>query len=166
MTAEPSHHANDPAAERANTFPWPPVLFALVIAAAWVLGRWGPIDWPGLDDAPAQFVGIFFGTAGVALVAWAIVTLRRHDTTVMPDGTSTALVTSGPYRRFRNPIYLGEALMLLAAAEITKNVWFVAAAAAFAVLVTWLQILPEERHLQTRFGDAYAAYKAATRRWL
>jgi protein-S-isoprenylcysteine O-methyltransferase Ste14 len=36
----------------------------------------------------------------------------------------------------------------------------------FAVLVTWLAILPEERHLEERFGDAYRDYKARTRRWI
>ena len=44
--------------------------------------------------------------------------------------------------------------------------WFVAAAAAFAALVTWLAILPEERHLERRFGKAYLDYKAKSRRWI
>ena len=55
---------------------------------------------------------------------------------------------------------------LLGVAEVTKNVWFVMGAAAFALLVTWLAILPEERHLEKRFGEAYRAYKAKSRRWL
>jgi protein-S-isoprenylcysteine O-methyltransferase Ste14 len=153
-------------ADRANTFPWPPVLFAGVIAAAWALGRVSPLSWPGVDDAAARAVGIGFGLAGLALAVWAILTLRRHDTTVMPDQATTTLVTSGPYWRFRNPIYLGEVLILLGVAELTKNVWFVAAAFAFAALVTWLQILPEEEQLSARFGDDYARYKAASRRWI
>lgn len=158
--------ASNPAADRANIFPWPPVLFAGVIALAWALGRFAPLAWPGVDDMPARVVGIGFGVLGLALVVWAIVTLNRHGTTVMPDQTSTTLVTSGPYRRFRNPIYLGEAMMLLSAAELTKNLWFAAAALAFALMVTRLQILADERHLEARFGDAYVAYKAASRRWI
>jgi protein-S-isoprenylcysteine O-methyltransferase Ste14 len=39
-------------------------------------------------------------------------------------------------------------------------------APVFAVLMTWLAILPEERHLEAKFGDAYRAYKARTRRWI
>jgi protein-S-isoprenylcysteine O-methyltransferase Ste14 len=57
-------------------------------------------------------------------------------------------------------------LLLLGAAELTKNVWFVILAPLFAALVTWLAILPEERHLEAKFGDAYRAYKASTRRWI
>jgi protein-S-isoprenylcysteine O-methyltransferase Ste14 len=45
-------------------------------------------------------------------------------------------------------------------------VWLVAAAAAFAALVTWLAILPEERHLERRFGKSYLDYKAKSRRWI
>jgi protein-S-isoprenylcysteine O-methyltransferase Ste14 len=101
----------------------------------------------------------------VLLIA-AIVTLRRHGTTVLPDVGATVLVTDGPFRRFRNPIYLADCLILLGLAELTKNVWFVIAAVVFAILVTWLAIRPEEAHLEARFGDAYLDYKAKTRRWL
>ncbi len=65
----------------------------------------------------------------------------------------------------RNPIYIADVLMLLGVAELTKNVWFAIFAVAFVPLVTWLAILPEERHLEDRFGDTYRAYKASTRRW-
>ena len=153
-------------AERANTFPWPPVLFAAVIACAWGLSGVLPLAWPGQDDGPAHVIGLGFGVIGILLVAWGIATLVRGGTTVMPDQASTALVTSGPYGYFRNPIYLGEVLMLLALAELTKNIWFVAAAILFAILVTVLQIVPEERHLEARFGDSYRDYKRRTRRWI
>ena len=57
-------------------------------------------------------------------------------------------------------------LVLLGTAEITKSVWFVGAALIFAILVTILQIIPEERHLERQFGDAYLEYKARSRRWI
>ncbi len=152
--------------DRANSFPWPPVLFVAAFIAAWAMAQALPIAWPGVDDSAARVIGIGFGVVGVVLVAWAIAALIGGGTTVMPDKASTALVTSGPYGYFRNPIYLGEVLILLAAAELTKNVWYIATAASFAVLVTVLQILPEERHLEARFGDAYRDYKSRTRRWI
>lgn len=156
----------DAAMQRANTFPWPPVLLAAAIIAAWALGRLSPLPWPGLDDTPARLIGLVIGALGLVLVVTAVLTLRRHETTVMPDKASTALVTSGPYSLFRNPIYLGEVMALMGVAELTKNVWFIAAGLAFAVLVTWLQIVPEERHLNARFGQDYLDYKARTRRWI
>jgi protein-S-isoprenylcysteine O-methyltransferase Ste14 len=56
--------------------------------------------------------------------------------------------------------------MLFAAAEVTKSIWFVAAGLGFGLLVTLFQIIPEERHLEARFGDTYRDYKARTRRWI
>jgi protein-S-isoprenylcysteine O-methyltransferase Ste14 len=152
--------------ERPSRIPWPPILLAAGVIAAVALGYLAPIAWPGVDDAPARAIGLIIGAAGVALLGWAIITLRRHDTTVLPDEGATTLVTSGPYWRYRNPIYLADAMILLGLAELTKNVWFIAAAATFAALVTWLAILPEERHLERRFGQAYLDYKAKSRRWI
>lgn len=152
--------------DRANTFPWPPVLLALAIAAALVAGRYSPLPWPGLEDTPARVVGVTIGATGLVLIVWAVAALWRHETTVMPDKSSTALVTTGPYTLLRNPIYLGEVMAMLGAAELSKNVWFIFAALVFAVLVTWLQIIPEERHLEARFGQDYLDYKSRARRWI
>jgi protein-S-isoprenylcysteine O-methyltransferase Ste14 len=153
-------------ADRPSTVPWPPIVLAGVVIAAVALGYVAPIGWPGVDDTLARLIGLGIGAAGVALLVWGILTLRRHGTTVLPDVGATALVTDGPYWRYRNPIYLADAMILLGIAELTHNVWFVAAAAAFVALVTWLAILPEERHLERRFGKAYLDYKAKSRRWI
>jgi protein-S-isoprenylcysteine O-methyltransferase Ste14 len=154
------------AAARANTLPWPPMLFAVAILASWWAGRAAPLTWPGTDDMAARVLGLAFGAGGLVLAGWSIATLMRGGTTVMPHGQSAALVTNGPYARLRNPIYLGEVMILFGLAELSKNIWFVVAALVFAILVTALQIIPEERHLTARFGDAYRDYQARTRRWI
>jgi protein-S-isoprenylcysteine O-methyltransferase Ste14 len=165
MAAEADSNGFD-IGERPSEVPWPPILLLGVIVAAIALGYLAPLPWPGLDDMAARLIGLGIGAAGIVLLAWAILTLRGHGTTVLPDVGATSLVTSGPYRRFRNPIYLADAMILLGAAELTKNAWLVVAAAAFAALVTPLAILPEERHLARRFGEAYLDYKAKSRRWI
>jgi len=153
-------------AERPSTVPWPPIILAGVVVAAIALGYIDPLPWPGTDDQPAHLVGLGIGAAGIVLLVWALLTLRSHGTTFLPDAAATTLVTTGPYRRFRNPIYLADTMILLGAAEVTKNIWLVMAAAVFAGLVTALAILPEEHHLEHRFGEAYRAYKAKSRRWI
>jgi protein-S-isoprenylcysteine O-methyltransferase Ste14 len=151
--------------DRPSHIAWPPLLLFSLAATAVVLGYVLPLPWPGIDDTPAHYIGLAFGAAGMVLLIWAIATLNRHDTTVRPDQGATTLVTSGPYRRFRNPLYLANCLIFFGIAEVTKNVWFVIAAIAFVPLVTWLAILPEERHLERRFGAEFLAYKAKSRRW-
>jgi protein-S-isoprenylcysteine O-methyltransferase Ste14 len=153
-------------AARPSAFPWPPVLLVGILAGAWALGWAYPLAWPGIDDAPARAVGIGIGIAGLLLFAWAAMTLRRHRTTILPDKGADHLVTDGPFRFRRNPIYIAHVMILLSIAELTKNIWFVLLALVYAVLVTWLAIIPEERHLEARFGDDFRAYKATTRRWI
>lgn len=149
-----------------STRPWPPLLLAGIVAAAVFLGHHLPLDWPGQDDVPAHFAGWGLGLAGLALFLWSAVTLRRHGTTILPDKAATVLVTDGPFRFRRNPIYVSHAFMLLGVAELTHNVWFVILATLYIPLVTWLAVLPEERHLEAQFGEDYRAYKARTRRWI
>jgi protein-S-isoprenylcysteine O-methyltransferase Ste14 len=154
------------AGQRPARFPWPPVLAIATLAAAWVLERAVPTTWLGLDDPLARFAGSVIGIGGLALMVWGIITLRRARTTVLPHHGASVLVTSGPFRFRRNPIYLGEVMILLGLAELTKSLWLVILAPVFALLITWLAILPEERHLEAKFGDAYRAYKVRTRRWI
>lgn len=153
-------------ADRPSRIPWPPMLLVGAIAAGWALQRVRPLPWPGLDDWPARAVGLGLGLAGVALLAWAALTFRRHRTNILPNRGADALVTDGPFRRYRNPIYVADVLILLGAAELTKSLWMVLLLPVFVGLVTWLAILPEERHLQAKFGDAYRAYRERTKRWI
>ncbi len=153
-------------AQRPSRVPWPPLLFAAAVFAAIGLQRAFPLAWPGIDDLAARIVGLSIGALGIGLIVWAAVTMARAKTTVLPHKGSSVLVSSGPFARFRNPIYLGDAMILLGLAELTKNIWFVMLVPLFIGLVTWLAILPEERHLEAKFGDAYKDYKAKTRRWV
>jgi protein-S-isoprenylcysteine O-methyltransferase Ste14 len=153
-------------AERPSSFPWPPVLLVAILAGAWGLGHVMPLAWPGTDDAAAHAVGIGIGITGLLLFAWAAMTLRHHHTTILPDRGADHLVTDGPFRFRRNPIYISHVMILFSIAELTKNIWFVLLAFLYVVLVTWLAVIPEERHLEAKFGDAYRAYKATTRRWI
>jgi protein-S-isoprenylcysteine O-methyltransferase Ste14 len=151
---------------RLSGVPWPPLLIAATLAIGWLAGRLYPLPWPGLDDWPAHLVGYALGIAGIALVAWSIATLRRAGTTARPGRGASRLVTEGPFRWRRNPIYLGDVLIVLGLAELTHNIWFAILTPVFALAVHRLAILPEERHLEERFGQAYLDYKERTRRWL
>lgn len=151
---------------RPSFVPWPPILLAAAVLGAWALGEIVPVAWPGVDDWPAHAVGLSFGLAGFALTVWAGITLSRAKTTILPNQGASHLVTGGPFAWRRNPIYLGDMMMLFGVAELTHNIWFAAAAIGFVGLVTWLAIIPEERHLEAKFGDAWRDYAARTRRLL
>jgi protein-S-isoprenylcysteine O-methyltransferase Ste14 len=155
----------EPEDTRPSAIPWPPILIVGGIVAALLLGRLYPLPWPGIDDLPARVVGYGLGVAGLALMGWGFLTLHRAETTVLPHKRVDRLVTEGAFAFRRNPIYLGEVLVFLGLAQATGNIWMAIVAPLFAIAILVLAILPEERHLEARFGEAYLAYKARTRRW-
>ena len=149
-----------------SEFPWPPVLFLLTLVAGWALQRVWPLPWPGLNDGPARLIGTGFVIVGFGIALWALITMLRGRAEVRPHAEATVLITAGPFRRFRNPMYLGYALIMLGLADNSQNVWIAIFTPVFVVAVTWLAILPEERHLRAKFGDTYRDYMANSRRWI
>ena len=87
----------------------------------------------------------------------------RSTTSV--GGATTTIVSTGPYRFSRNPIYLAFSLLQLAIAVWLNSLWLVVTLVA-AVAVMSLVVIPrEERYLEARFPE-YSPYKASVRRWL
>ena len=71
----------------------------------------------------------------------------------------------GPFRFTRNPLYLGLALLYLGIALWLGVLWPVVLLPALILLVQQVVILREEAYLESRFGEAYRAYRARVRRW-
>ena len=76
------------------------------------------------------------------------------------------MIESGPYRLSRNPLYVGLLALYLAIALLASSFWALVLFPTAAVLVLWGAILPEERFLESRFGEPYDDYRARVRRWL
>jgi protein-S-isoprenylcysteine O-methyltransferase Ste14 len=95
-----------------------------------------------------------------------MLTMRRHHANILPHRSATALVVSWPFSVSRNPIYLGNTLMLAGAALAFDIPWFAAAAVVAVYAVTVLAIRREERHLAARFGADWTAYQERVPRWL
>ncbi|TCJ24108.1 methyltransferase family protein [Nocardioides jejuensis] len=104
----------------------------------------------------------------VGLVAAAAERFRAAQTTVHPlhPEKATALVTDGPYRRTRNPMYVGMAGALAAHALGRGGAATWLPVAAFVVAIDELQVLPEERAMERNFGDEWDDYALRTKRWL
>ena len=94
-----------------SPIPWPPLLFIAVIVGGRMLDHWLPTPW--IPAGPAHLAGTVLIVLGLANDVWCALTLSRHNTTILPHRAVTALVTSGPYRHSRNPIYVSELVMTL-----------------------------------------------------
>lgn len=149
------------------SFPWPPVLYGLAILFALIAGRFVGL-FPSMMPGSYLFLGIGGAmiAAAVLLDLWAVKTLIECRTTVMPHRGAQRLVTCGPFRYSRNPIYLGYTLATAAFGFLTGNAWFFVAALAAAVVTTYIAIRNEEMHLLARFGIDFEQYCQRTRRWL
>lgn len=147
-----------------QSFPWPPVQFAVAIIAAFILRQIAPLAISG---------GLLSGAVGAALVAsslllaiWAVVTLRASGTAVLPNRPARHLVTRGPFRFTRNPIYLAYILTLVGCGFLTADAWFFIAAIAAAAVMTFVSVRREEMLLLARFGSEFERYCRRTPRWL
>jgi protein-S-isoprenylcysteine O-methyltransferase Ste14 len=98
--------------------------------------------------------------AGVALRAWATLYCaygRRSGKT---------LATGGPYARVRNPLYLGNVLILAGATAASELLWLLPIGGAWALLVYGQVVRHEERRLSDKYGRAYRDYCASVPRWM
>jgi len=129
-----------------------------------VIHYWWPIaGLPALVGAPAGLVSI---ALGFVLLVTAVRGFRAVGTTLQPWESTTALVTSGPFRFSRNPVYLGYTLLYLGVALWTRSVWSLALLPLVLAAMTRLVIRREERYLDARFGAAYRDYARRVRRWI
>ena len=142
----------------------PPVWLALFLALGWLQADRLPVG-PAGGPATELLAGLLVG-GGILLVLLAVSEMRRQGTTVLPHREAGALVTSGIFARTRNPIYLGD-LLILTGALIYWSAWpSLALVPLFGWLITDRFILDEERRLSARFGQPFDAYVARTPRWL
>lgn len=112
------------------------------------------------------YVGVGLIAAAGMLGGWAAWTFQRHGTPIHPFEPARCLVTVGPYRYTRNPMYLGLLVMLIGLLLVLGSVTPVVAIIAFETIVSTRFIEPEERALESHYGDAFRRYKAAVRRWI
>ncbi len=143
----------------------PPVWLLAFMAIAWWQGTCCGLGL-GFGGEWASFAGGLLVGAGVLLILLAFMELRRHRTTVMPRNTPSAFVQSGIYRRTRNPIYLGDVLILTGFILYRDAVLSLPLVPIFVWIIEKRFIEPEEKTLRKTFRVQFAAYSRKVRRWL
>jgi len=121
---------------------------------------------PKLIHYPFNMVGIIVVFASMILIMWAILIFKKNETTLLHHDKPSVLVTSGPYRFSRNPIYLGLSLGTLGIAIFIGTIAVFFAPLAFALTINWAYIPQEEKKLEQIFGKTFTDYKNHVRRWL
>lgn len=143
----------------------PPVWLAGFVLAAWLQARHFPLGL-SFGGAWAEFLGGILLGGGLLLALLAITEMRRQKTTVLPHQTPSRLVQSGIFSRSRNPIYLGDVLILAG-----LILWFDAVLSLPLIPVfLWVLekrfVIPEEDRMRRTFRADWARYERKVRRWI
>jgi protein-S-isoprenylcysteine O-methyltransferase Ste14 len=145
----------------------PPLLFALGIVAGWLLYQAFPLPLVG---ATARSAAALFGwllvALGTGLAGWGLATLLGAGTPIRPNRPASTLVTHGPFRMSRNPMYLGLSLVYLGVTLLVNAAWIALLLPLVLAVLCLTVIRHEERYLAATFGIAYDEYRRRVRRWL
>ena len=149
----------------AKVFPIPPPLYFLAsFGVGWLL-HLATDDHIGGRPATI-WIGIALLVAGISLDVWATMTFRRARTTFIPWGQVSTIVTSGPFRFSRNPMYVGMTLSCIGGALLIDSWWPILMAGFALALVRIVVVGPEEEYLSREFPSEYENYRGRVRRWL
>lgn len=152
--------SNDHAGVR---FP-PPLLYVAGLGLGFLLGVLWPL--PALSQPVGTSLALLCLALYLAFCGWAMVLFRQFHTSLVPIVPAKALVTRGPYRVTRNPMYVGLAFLYAGIALYFGSSWGLLLLPVVLVAVDRMVIAREERYLERRFGAAYTHYKTQVRRWL
>ena len=142
----------------------PPAIFAAGLLAGAVVHAVRPA--PAAGRGVRLLFGLPLIAAGLGLGVWARQTMRAAGTPLRPTRPSTAVVSGGPYRLTRNPVYLAMSLIYAGLALLSGRTWaFLFLPGVLAVVQSGV-VAREERYLEAKFGATYRDYRERVRRWL
>jgi protein-S-isoprenylcysteine O-methyltransferase Ste14 len=155
--------------ERGPGTPFPPtLLFVLGLLFAWWLHATIPFEIVaepsfGLWVLAVGAVALAIGTG---VFWWGMSTFARARTGILLQRPASRLVTYGPYRWSRNPMYVGFVAMFVGFALMMNSVWPIALLPSVIVALELIVITREERYLRTIFGPVYEDYCRRVNRWM
>lgn len=150
--------------DTADVIAFPPLVYVSGLAAGIVLHLVRPVKL--LPRVLAFVAGSSLIMAGGLLARSAFATMQQANTNVDPYEPTTAIVTGGPFRWTRNPIYLALALVYTGIALLVNSLTMLAPLPFVLAVMQRGVIEREERYLERQFGDEYLHYKQRVRRWV
>ena len=109
---------------------------------------------------------LWFSLNVLFLMVGAFASFRNAKTSIIPNRPAAAIVTSGPFRITRNPMYVSMTLIYLGVTLWIDSIWPLVFLPIILFTVQRAVIAREERYLEAKFGEAYRGYKGRVRRWI
>jgi protein-S-isoprenylcysteine O-methyltransferase Ste14 len=143
----------------------PPVWLACFAALAWVQSTVFTLGL-SLASGVSYFLGGILIGAGLILIVLAAMEFRKHKTTIVPHQMPDRIIQSGVFSKTRNPIYLGDALILAGLCLRWDAVLSLVLVPVFVWIIERRFIIPEENRMRRQFRSDYARYEQKVRRWV
>ena len=143
----------------------PPAVFLAGLGLGFLLQRRFPLAFAAPGNPLPRLLGALLVLGSGALALWSFRTFRRAHTTVRPDRSASALLTGGPFRFTRNPLYLSLSLLHIGVALLADALWPALMLLPVLLVIRFHVIAREERHLAARFEADYQVYRQTVRRW-
>lgn len=142
----------------------PPLIYLVCLIIGLALDYLWPT--PVLPPAIQYGAGGALTFAALALFGLTFREFSRATTSIDPRRPTTTIITTGPFRLTRNPLYASMTMLFIGVATLIDGLWILAMVIPAVVIVHFFVILKEEAFLEREFGDAYRRYRDAVRRWL
>lgn len=142
----------------------PPLIYLGAVVIGLVLSALVPA--PILPRGLGYGLGAALIVTAVSLLVWGVRVMRLAGTSEKTSRPTTALVTTGPFRLSRNPLYISLTLCYVGVALTAQSLWSLLLLPAVLVVMQGGVIYREERYLERKFGADYVRYKARVRRWI
>ena len=149
--------------DRADVKIHPPILLLAHFCGVFLLNWLIPLNITFTKSL--EWLGYGLVIVGLGVAFRAMSQFRNAHTTLDPHGAVSVVVTDGPYRLSRNPIYFGLLCTLIGLPFALGNYWGAVISPVFVIGMNQLVIKHEEAYLEKKFKDLYTSYKSRVRRW-
>ena len=143
----------------------PPLLFVSTFLIGAALQHLAPLIHSAGMVRGSRIVGIGLVSCGVSLALSSLGVFLAARTTVIPFSTPSKLVTRGPFRFTRNPMYVSLVLVYVGVDLMLFWIWPLFLLPLPLLPLHWIVIPFEEKRLREVFGEAYDQYCVTVRRW-
>jgi protein-S-isoprenylcysteine O-methyltransferase Ste14 len=143
---------------------FPPLIFVMCAILGIALNTAFPIRV--LAPASSRISGATLMCMAGCIAAWAQRVMKKAGTNIRPDKPVLTIVSAGPFRLSRNPMYVSLCLLQLGLALLIDGLMSLLLVIPLALILHFGVILREERYLEAKFGEPYATYRNRVRRWL
>jgi len=117
-------------------------------------------------DSPSNYLGVGVIIVSIVSIGFMFKLFKRYETEPDPWKTTSKIITTGPYKYSRNPVYIFACGVPIGLGIAFNTYWALFAFIPALIIVYYTAVKKEEKYLETKFGQEYLDYKAKVRRWL